>query len=56
VATIVCDVHERRSTVPAGLIGLGVSVEMTTLGVGDYAIGRTVVIERKRVDDLHGSV
>ena len=29
---------------------------MTALGVGDYAIGRTVVVERKRVDDLHGSV
>jgi ERCC4-type nuclease len=56
MVVVACDIHERWSTVPARLRGLGVAVEMTTLAAGDYLIGRTAVVERKRVDDLHGSV
>jgi Fanconi anemia group M protein len=53
VTVVVCDVHERWSTVPARLAGLGVPIERRPLAVGDYAIGRTVIVERKRVRDFH---
>jgi len=53
---IACDVHERLSTVPARLRGLGVDVVTLPLAVGDYAVGEAVLVERKTVGDLHGSV
>ena len=56
MAVIVCDIRERVSTVPAWLRGLGVDVEWASLATADYAIGRTVLVERKSVLDLHGSI
>ena len=56
MARISCDVHERWSTVPARLRGLGLEVVTVPLAVGDYAIGEAVLVERKTVGDLHRSV
>jgi ERCC4-type nuclease len=55
VLTITVDVRERRSGVPEWLAALGVTVELVTLAVGDYAFGDRV-IERKTIADLHRSL
>jgi DNA excision repair protein ERCC-4 len=52
---LVVDVHERRSGVPDALRAMRVSFNEQPLSVGDYVVG-DVVIERKTVPDLHGSV
>lgn len=41
---------------PYALERLGAVVEVTSLPVGDYAVGRDCVVERKTVPDLHGSI
>jgi ERCC4-type nuclease len=56
VSGIVYDVYERRSKVPAMLAELAVPIEACRLAVGDYAIGRNVLVERKCVADLHQSI
>lgn len=53
---IVVDVFERGCAVPAELARLGVDVEIIALASGDYRIGRDVLVERKTVSDLHGSL
>ena len=53
---ITVDVFERGCAVPTELARLGVDVEVTALVSGDYRIGRDVLIERKTVSDLHGSL
>jgi ERCC4-type nuclease len=53
---VVCDLGERRGGVPQQLTRLGVEIEWAPLPVGDFAIGRTVLVERKTVIDLHGTV
>jgi ERCC4-type nuclease len=53
---VVADVHERRSGIPRALENLGVDVTIAPLRAGDYAIGSDVVVERKSVIDLHGSI
>jgi ERCC4-type nuclease len=56
VAVVVCDLHERRSGVPAKLERLGLEVEWFPLVTGDYAIGGTALVERKTVRHLHASI
>src|SRR6476646_701302 len=50
---IVCDARERGVSIRRRLVELGVDVEVATLAAGDYAIGQTVLVERKTVSDLH---
>ena len=47
---------ERGSGVPAALQRLGALVTVEPLTAGDYRVGGGVLIERKTVADLHGSV
>lgn len=54
--TILVDVHETASGVPARLAALGVEVESGALSAGDYCVARGVLVERKSVLDLHGSL
>src|SRR2546425_12250758 len=54
--TIVADVFEEGSGVPASLQRLGAEVLVEPLAAGDYAISGGVLIERKTVADLHGSL
>src|SRR6266568_3062085 len=54
--TIVADVFEEGSGVPASLQRLGAEVVVEPLGAGDYAISGGVLVERKTVADLHGSL
>lgn len=54
--TIVADVFEDGSGVPASLQRLGAQVVIEPLAAGDYRISGGVLIERKTVADLHGSL
>src|SRR2546425_2784494 len=54
--TIVADVFEEGSGVPASLQRLGAEVLVEPLAAGDYGISGGVLIERKTVADLHGSL
>src|SRR2546428_10544175 len=54
--TIVADVFEEGSGVPASLQRLGADVLVEPLAAGDYGISGGVLIERKTVADLHGSL
>ena len=56
VCRIVADVFERQSGVIEALRDRGVSVEIRGLEVGDYALPRHVLVERKTVLDLHESI
>jgi ERCC4-type nuclease len=49
-------VHERQSGIPRALESLGVEVTIASLRAGDYAIKSNVLVERKSVLDLHGSI
>jgi ERCC4-type nuclease len=53
---VVADVHERQSGIPRTLENLGVDVTIAPLRAGDYAIRSDVLVERKSVLDLHGSI
>jgi DNA excision repair protein ERCC-4 len=53
---IVVDVHEQRSGILEGLEALGARVALARLPAGDYAVGRGIVVERKRVLNLHAAV
>src|SRR5712691_12657363 len=54
--TIVVDVFEQGSGVPASLQRLGAEVAVEPLPSGDYRIDGGVLVERKTVSDLHGSL
>lgn len=56
IAVVVADVFERGSGVPAALLRLGARVTVEPLAAGDYRIAGGVLIERKTVADLHGSL
>ena len=56
VPGVVADVFERGSGVPAALQRLGAWVKVEPLAAGDYRIGGGVLVERKTVADLHGSL
>ena len=53
---IVADIHERASGVPRILEERGLTVETRALWAGDYIVGERALVERKTVDDLHGSI
>jgi ERCC4-type nuclease len=53
---VVADVHERPSGIPQALENLGLQVRVASLQAGDYAIRHDVLVERKSVLDLHGSI
>lgn len=55
-AVIVADVFEQGSSVPAALRRLGAQVGIEPLAAGDYRIRGGILIERKTVADLHGSL
>jgi ERCC4-type nuclease len=50
---VTIDVHESRSRVPSELEQLGARVSLERLPVGDYDVGRGILVERKHVRDLH---
>jgi ERCC4-type nuclease len=54
--SIIADVFEDGSGVPASLQRLGAQVVVEPLAAGDYRISGGVLIERKTVADLHGSL
>ena len=56
VVDVVADSRERRSAVPDHLRQLGVPLEEALLPIGDYAIGRNCLVERKALLDLHQSI
>ena len=56
VPVVTADVFERGSGVPAALHRLGAVVTVEHLTAGDYRIGGGVLIERKTVADLHGTL
>lgn len=56
IAVVVADVFERGSSVPAALLRLGARVTVEPLAAGDYRIPGGVLIERKTIADLHGSL
>jgi len=53
---IVADTFERRSGVLESLRAAGVELELARLRIGDYDLGRGVLVERKTVADLHQSL
>jgi ERCC4-type nuclease len=54
--TIVADIFEEGSGIPASLQRLGAQVVVEPLAAGDYRISGGALIERKTVADLHGSL
>lgn len=56
IAVVVADVFEQGSGVPAALLRLGARVTVEPLAAGDYRIAGGVLVERKTVADLHGSL
>lgn len=55
-AVVVVDVFEEGSGVPATLRRLGAKVTVEPLPAGDYRIPGGILVERKTVADLHGSL
>lgn len=53
---VIVDVFEQASGVPAALTRFDLRVIVEPLPAGDYQIGREILIERKTVPDLHGSL
>jgi ERCC4-type nuclease len=53
---VVADVFEEGSGVPVSLQRLGARVVVEPLSPGDYRISGGVLVERKTVADLHGSL
>ncbi len=54
--SLVADVFERDSGVPVALQRLGIDVSVAALPSGDYQIPGGILVERKTVLDLHGSI
>ena len=55
-AVVTADVFEDGSGVPSSLQQLGAQVVVEALPAGDYRIDGGVLVERKTVADLHGSL
>jgi ERCC4-type nuclease len=53
---VVADVFEQGSGIPAALRRLGAQLTVEPLPAGDYRISPGILIERKTVGDLHGSL
>jgi Fanconi anemia group M protein len=54
--SLVADVFERDSGVPVALQRLGIDVSVAALPSGDYKLPGGILVERKTVPDLHGSI
>ncbi|PBC30084.1 DNA repair endonuclease XPF [Apis cerana cerana] len=54
--TIIVDMREFRSELPAILYTRGMKIEPVTLQVGDYILSPDICVERKSVSDLIGSL
>ncbi|XP_071859603.1 DNA repair endonuclease XPF-like isoform X2 [Bombus fervidus] len=54
--TVVVDMREFRSELPAILYTRGMKVEPITLQVGDYILSPDICVERKSISDLIGSL
>ena len=54
--TIIVDMREFRSELPAILYTRGMKIEPITLQVGDYILSPDICVERKSVSDLIGSL
>jgi ERCC4-type nuclease len=54
--SLVADVFEGDSGVPVALQRLGIDVSVAALPSGDYQIAGGILVERKTVPDLHGSI
>lgn len=53
---ITADIREKNSLVISELVHLGVSVEFSHLGVGDFILSDELAIERKTIDDFIASI
>jgi Fanconi anemia group M protein len=53
---IIVDIYEPESRIAEYLEELGASVEFRLLDAGDYVVGEGVLVERKRVLDLHVAI
>nr|XP_003705895.2 PREDICTED: DNA repair endonuclease XPF [Megachile rotundata] len=54
--TIIVDMREFRSELPAILYTRGMKIEPVTLQVGDYILSPDICVERKSISDLIGSL
>nr|XP_033329091.1 DNA repair endonuclease XPF isoform X1 [Megalopta genalis] len=54
--TVIVDIREFRSELPAILYTRGMKVEPMTLLVGDYILSPEICVERKSISDLIGSL
>ncbi|KAK9309706.1 hypothetical protein QLX08_000705 [Tetragonisca angustula] len=55
-STVIVDMREFRSELPAILYTRGITVEPITLQVGDYILSPDICVERKSISDLIGSL
>ncbi|XP_076647013.1 DNA repair endonuclease XPF mei-9 isoform X1 [Halictus rubicundus] len=55
-STVIVDIREFRSELPAILYTRGMKVEPVTLLVGDYILSPEICVERKSISDLIGSL
>ncbi len=53
---IVVDEREKKSGIPDLLKGIGISLEIKMLPVGDYIVAPDTVVERKTISDLISSI
>ena len=53
---IVIDEREKKSGIPDLLKGIGISLEIKMLPVGDYIVAPETVVERKTISDLVSSI
>jgi DNA excision repair protein ERCC-4 len=53
---IVVDEREKKSGIPGILKGIGISLEIKTLPIGDYIVAHETVVERKTISDLVSSI
>ena len=53
---IVVDEREKKSGIPSILKGIGISLEIKTLPIGDYIVAHETVVERKTISDLVSSI
>ncbi|XP_043264616.1 DNA repair endonuclease XPF [Colletes gigas] len=54
--TVIVDIREFRSELPAILYTRGMTIEPITLQVGDYILSPEICVERKSISDLIGSL
>ena len=53
---IVIDEREKKSGIPDLLKGIGISLEIKMLPVGDYIVAPDTIVERKTISDLVSSI